>query len=165
MSGSPRRLLHLWLPAIGADAVADAAAEAPVPAAGAGRHVLLVDDDEVITTVAAELLRRAGYRVSIFNDPRAALAQLRRRPGDVDLLVTDLNRPDMSGRELRQLARAVRPELPVIISSGNLPDPETEGSAHEDGPTFRKQYLVEELLPLVAQQLASPTWPGPSQKA
>jgi two-component system cell cycle sensor histidine kinase/response regulator CckA len=157
--------VHLWLPAIGADAAADAAAEAPVLAAGAGGHIVLVDDDEVITTVAAELLRRAGYRVSVFNDPRAALAQLRRQPGEVDLLVTDLNMPEMSGLELRQLVRAVRPRLPVIISSGNLPDPETEGSAPEDGPTFRKQYLVEELLPLVAQQLASPTWPGPSQKA
>ena len=147
--------VHVWLPAIGADAAAEAAAAAPAATAGGGRHVLLVDDDEVITTVAAELLRRAGYRVSIFNDPRAALAQLRRQPDDVDLLVSDLNMPDISGLELRQLVHAVRPELPVIIGSGNLPDPDAEGSAPHAGPTFRKQYLVEELLPLVARQLAA----------
>jgi CheY-like chemotaxis protein len=77
--------------------------------------------------------------------------RLRRQPADVDLVVTDLNMPEMSGLELRQLAHAIRPELPVIVGSGNLPDDDLTRS--DGGPAFRKQYLVEELLPLVAQQL------------
>jgi len=143
--------VHLWFPSAAADTNAGAEAPAPAADAVAGRHILFVDDDEVITTLAAELLGRAGYRVSTFNDPRSALERLRRDPGDVDLLVTDLNMPELSGLELRQLARAIRPELPVIISSGNLPD--ADGDAAEGGPALRKQYLVEELLLVVAQEL------------
>ena len=147
-------IIHLRFPADAAAADAPAtAAVAPPPSAAAlpGRHVLLVDDDEVITTVAAEVLRRAGYRVSVFSDPRRALDRLRDPAADVDLVLTDLNMPEMSGLELRQRAHALRPGLPVIVSSGNLPDEEAAGN--DGGPAFRKQYLVEELLPLVAQQL------------
>jgi CheY-like chemotaxis protein/anti-sigma regulatory factor (Ser/Thr protein kinase) len=143
--------VHLRFPADAGDVQPGAEVELPSAAVVPGRHILLVDDDEVIITVAAEVLRRAGYRVSVFTDPRNAVDRLRRQPADVDLVVTDLNMPEMSGLELRQLAHAIRPELPVIVGSGNLPDDDLTRS--DGGPAFRKQYLVEELLPLVAQQL------------
>lgn len=150
--------IHLRFPADVAAADSTAEAQPPSAAPVPGRHVLLVDDDEVITTVAAEVLRRAGYRVSVFTDPRAALDRLRAGGADVDLVVTDLNMPEMSGLELRRQVRALWPGLPVIVSSGNLPDDETARA--DSGPAFRKQYLVEELLPLVAQQLQAAHPPG-----
>lgn len=143
--------VHLWLPA--ARATGESAAPAPAAAAvgGAGRHVLFVDDDEVITTVGQELLQRAGYEVTALNDPRAALELVRRDPRAVDLVVTDMNMPELSGLELRAQLRALRPDLPVIVSSGNL-----AGDEHppQSGPTMRKEHLVDELLPLVASLLA-----------
>jgi CheY-like chemotaxis protein len=85
---------------------------------GAGQHLMLVDDHPGMARVSAKLLETLGYRTSVFDDPREALSAFIAAPGGFDAVVTDLSMPQMSGEEFTRSLHAVRPTLPVIVSSG-----------------------------------------------
>jgi CheY-like chemotaxis protein len=113
--------VHVRLPA-----AATAAAPSPAqPAAGLvpdgkGRHVLYLDDDEVMAPLAGELLRRGGWRVSTFTD--AALAALHDPSHRFDLVVTDFNMPGRNGLEVIRRIAGRTPALPVVLTSGYIDD-------------------------------------------
>ncbi len=102
---------------------AEAGEEAPAPGpepVEAGRHdvVLLVEDEDVVRSVAAEQLRDLGYRVLEARDGVAAL-QLLQANSPVDLLVTDVGLPGgLNGRQVADQARESRPALPVLFITG-----------------------------------------------
>jgi PAS domain S-box-containing protein len=81
------------------------------------RLVLLVEDDELIRVTTAEMLRELGHTVQDVADGEQALALLDRGP--VDLLLTDLHLPQMSGRVLAGEARARHPGIAVIVATGD----------------------------------------------
>jgi CheY-like chemotaxis protein len=68
--------------------------------------------------VSGRLLETLGYRASVYEDPREALAAFRARPEAYDAVLTDLCMPQMSGEDLTRSVHALRPPLPVIVSSG-----------------------------------------------
>jgi CheY-like chemotaxis protein len=146
---------HIYLPRVdGADP-----SERPAPLAaanrGRGERVLYVDDDEVMIVMVERLLQRLGYDPVCHHDPEAALAAVRERPEEFDVAVTDLNMPGLSGLDVaREIAR-VRSDLPVIISSGNLPD-QLQNDARQAGvrALLHKQYTLEELGPVIHWVLA-----------
>jgi CheY-like chemotaxis protein len=86
---------------------------------GAGERLLVVDDEPVIARVVSEQLRRLGYRVTSVSDPEEALELIAEDPDDFDLLLTDLQMPRMDGVELAARAARLRPQLPVVLSTGN----------------------------------------------
>lgn len=123
----------LYFPAAN-DAVVLAPVETPKPKAvhGMGKRVMYVDDDEALVFLVERALTRKGFAVSTFTDPRLAVAALRARPLDFDLLVTDYNMPGYCGIDLLREARLIRPELPVALASGYV-TPEIEQSALNEG--------------------------------
>ncbi|WP_188127782.1 ATP-binding protein [Ruegeria intermedia] len=80
-------------------------------------HVLLVDDDENVLYVSRRLLASYGYRVEAYSLPTKALDAFRAAPDSYDILVSDLMMPDLSGTELIEAVRGVRPDLPAILIS------------------------------------------------
>ena len=86
---------------------------------GSGERLLVVDDEPVIMRVVSEQLRRLGYRVTAVTDPEEALELLADDPDEYDLLLTDLQMPRMDGVELAARVGRLRPELPIILSTGN----------------------------------------------
>jgi len=102
-----------------AEAPAPAAPTPPVPAPP-GRHIVYVDDYEALVFLAGRLLRKHGYRVSTFLSGEEALAWFRSSREPVDLCVTDHNMPGMSGVELAQAVRGLRPGLRIAIVSGHV---------------------------------------------
>ncbi|WP_284615934.1 hybrid sensor histidine kinase/response regulator [Aquabacterium humicola] len=109
---------EVWLPVRAA--VADrsrAAAPAETPR-GQGQRVLLVDDEEPLVRLAEELLTRLGYVPTGFTDARAALEALQAAPQRFDLLLSDEAMPGLTGTELARRARALRPDLPIVMCSG-----------------------------------------------
>ncbi|MBL8333988.1 MAG: PAS domain-containing protein [Rubrivivax sp.] len=145
---------HVCLPVQHAAAMPEAEAPAPPPARGGlGRHVLLVDDDEVMGQVAAELLRAAGFTVSVHTQATTALVQLREQP--VDVVVTDLHMPGVSGVDFARLARGLRRDLPVIVSSGYLSDERRDEALRAGASGFvRKERVVDELVEVVRGALS-----------
>jgi PAS domain S-box-containing protein len=105
----------------------DLPAAAIPPTQGKGEHILYVDDDEAINFLIQRLLERKGYRVTCCLSPAEALTALSANDSTFDVLVTDLTMPGMSGFDLIEAAKAVRPGLPMILTSGYVRD---EDQAH-----------------------------------
>jgi CheY-like chemotaxis protein len=115
--------LHVHLPAAHAEAQAPGIHVAgPTVASGDGRHVLYLDDDEVMAPLAEQLLRRGGYRVTACIDSEAALAAVRLEPHAFDAVVTDFNMPGRNGLEVTRALKALAPALPVVLTSGYIDD-------------------------------------------
>ena len=67
-------------------------------------------------------LTRQGYRVSAYADPQVALAAVRAAPLGIDMVVTDYHMPGISGLALSEALTALRPDLPIVLSSGYVSD-------------------------------------------
>jgi PAS domain S-box-containing protein len=112
---------------------------------GRGETVLLVEDQRAVREVLAQLLREAGYQVLEAGSGAAALTVAGQR--SIDLLITDIVMPDMSGGELLERMRADRPELPVVCMSGYAGDQVDPRSTPSARTAFlAKPFLPEELL-------------------
>ncbi len=83
--------------------------------------ILFVDDEEGITQVAEEILKVFGYRVEAVTDPKDALALFKLNPGYFDVVVTDMTMPNMTGAKLAEKLKKIRPDIPIIISTGHSP--------------------------------------------
>ncbi len=109
---------HLYFPAeLGAPARTLAAAPVATPA-GTGQHILLVDDEEALAQATTMSLTHFGYRVTGVHSAAEALTIFEHQPGGIDLVITDLTMPGMSGIELANALYEARPDLPVILASG-----------------------------------------------
>jgi CheY-like chemotaxis protein len=115
-------------------------------------HVLLVEDDQTFGETLGQVLRRAGYDVSIATDFRVALEVLESsRP--IDLLLTDIVMPaSVNGIALSRMARLRRRDLKVVYLTGyNIPGIENEAL----GPILRKPVEDAQLLNEVERALAA----------
>ena len=105
--------------------------------AGSGRHravrpestqltgketVLLVEDEDMVRRAVCAILRRGGYEILEAASGNAALELLRGFEGEVDLLVTDVVMPELSGRELALRVTELRPKIKVLYMSGYTDD-------------------------------------------
>lgn len=89
-----------------------------------------MDDEDAILRAYARLLRRAGYEALTANDAKAALAIV--EAGGLDVVISDIHMPGMSGIALLAAVRARDPELPFILMTG-VPHVETATQAIEHG--------------------------------
>jgi PAS domain S-box-containing protein len=113
-------------------------AEVPVEAAmqgaspaprGHGEQVLVVDDEETLLAVTAEMLSRMGYRPFTFSDSRAALAEFESNPGQFDAVITDEVMPHLAGTEFAARLRQRQAGIPVVLMSGYIGPMMTERAA------------------------------------
>ncbi|QGZ30625.1 response regulator [Stutzerimonas stutzeri] len=84
---------------------------------GNGEHILIVEDMPAVRMLVAEMLGEAGYRCSEAGDAATALSVLQ-DDHSVNLLLTDVGLPQLSGRELADTARSYRPTLPILFMTG-----------------------------------------------
>jgi two-component system cell cycle sensor histidine kinase/response regulator CckA len=109
--------------------------------------ILVVDDEEMILTMAETILSEYGYRVVTAGSGQKAMAVLSREDTRVDLIVTDLVMPVMSGRELVERARQLDPKLKILCMSGYvMPADRQTGTAY-----LQKPFTSRELLARVKQ--------------
>ena len=110
----------LYFPAVTAKAGTEEETSPAQNLRGVGLRVLYVDDEEALISLAKRMLTRLGHKVSGFTDPMGALAEFREHPEDYDVVVTDLSMPHMSGFELARGVLAVRPDMPLLMTSGRI---------------------------------------------
>jgi len=126
----------------------------PEPAAPAGRHVLILEDEVEIARLMARYLERLGYRASVAHEARAALQMIAEE--SPDLVLTDLKMPGMSGREFYAELRKTCPELAerVIFVTGDTVSPDTQSFLKQIGrPHLAKPFSLEEVRAAVAAAL------------
>jgi CheY-like chemotaxis protein len=80
--------------------------------------VLIVEDETAVRALVREILELSGYAVLEARGPHEALELLARRRGPVQLVVTDVVMPEMSGRELVERLARISPDTPVLYMSG-----------------------------------------------
>jgi len=112
---------------------------------GAGRTILIIDDEPAVRNVTRTLLERAGYTVLTAAGGVEGIALFDREAAGIDLVVLDLTMPHMSGKQVLAELTRIRPDIRVLLSSGyteaaNLPtDPNVAGF-------LNKPFRFEELL-------------------
>ncbi len=145
---------ELWLPATNQAAEAPARETAAEPCEETPKvTVLIVDDDPLIAMSTADMLADLGHEVIEADSGAEALAILQngRR---VDLLITDYSMPRMTGAELAEAAREIRPSLPILLATGFAELP--KGSTI-DLPRLGKPYIQEQLAAEISKVLRSAT--------
>ena len=116
--------------------------------------ILLVDDDPDIRSLTRTFLEHEGYSVFSSGDADRAVQIFRRVP-QIDLVVTDLYMPALSGMELGRRLKVIRQELPVLLISGGLVVEEQMLKMQEEGWSFlAKPFRLPELLSAVHRILA-----------
>lgn len=120
---------HLWLPIhTPTDTPASSVQTAGSPAISlSSAHVLLVEDEEIVSRLVCEILERQGHRVTVFADGRGAWEKLSATPGAFDAIVMDFNMPGLNGLELARRARDLPFKGIILVISGRV----TEGDRAE----------------------------------
>jgi CheY-like chemotaxis protein len=111
------------------------------PKLGSGAVILVVDDDALITLNTVDLVTEMGHSALEAFSGREALTLLEQR-SDISAMITDYSMPGMSGIELIEAARKLRPDLPVLLATGYSELPE---NVEIDVPRLEKPFREEEL--------------------
>ena len=115
--------------------------------------ILVVEDNENMRFVVAEMLRRANYRTAEAGSAGAALQQLTDDPS-IRLVITDLGLPDMPGSRLAEMIGRQHPGLEVLLMSGTSSQTEREDVLPVLGQVLRKPFSREALTQRVEDALA-----------
>jgi CheY-like chemotaxis protein len=127
-----------------AAAVAAAHDAAGAETGAAGLRIVLVEDEPELRETTTELLELLGHTVLPAGDAAAALVLLEENA--VDVMITDISLPDLSGEVLAARARALRPALRIIFASGQHPRFPLDGAQ-----LLLKPFSVDKLMQALAQ--------------
>jgi two-component system, cell cycle sensor histidine kinase and response regulator CckA len=121
----------------------------------AGATILVVEDDIAVRSSVRRLLERYGYHVLEAPSGNHALTAIAESAQAIDLVISDMVMPEMSGLELRQHLRELRPTLPVLLMSGYSEEAITRlGSPGSVGPLIEKPFTVQGILQKVKEALS-----------
>ena len=112
--------------------------------------ILMVDDEDLLLTMGQAIMSSFGYKVVTANSGQKALEILAKNDPAIDLLITDLVMPGMSGRELVDQARKILPDLRILCTSGYV----FPGKDEQDIAYLQKPFTSRELLAKVKNALA-----------
>jgi CheY-like chemotaxis protein len=108
--------------------------------------VLLVDDERMIIDVSGPMLEKLGYRVVIAQSGQEAVDVVSDEERPLDLVILDLVMPGMDGRATFDRIRRIRPELPVLLSSGYAVNSQATEILHKGCEGFiQKPFNINEL--------------------
>lgn len=82
--------------------------------------ILVVDDDDTVLALLVFILRRAGFCVLSASGGLAALSVARETAGKIDMLLSDIDMPGMSGVDVGEELKKLRPDLRVMLMSGGV---------------------------------------------
>jgi hypothetical protein len=148
----------LYLPA------ATGAAPAPAPAEeraaeelGGIETVLVVEDDQAVRRLARQVLENHGYHVLEVDSARRALELCDEDGASVDLVLSDVVMPGLSGRQLVEMLESQHPHIKVLLTSGYMPGEEAAGPEEPSNTAFLpKPFTAAELLRKVREALDAP---------
>jgi CheY-like chemotaxis protein len=113
-------VFRIYFPAVAEYAEALSGAEPEAELTSATETILLVEDEDQVRNLTRTLLARQGYRVLEASSGAAALSLAREYPERIDLLLTDVVMPQMSGPDLAGELRSLHPEISVLFMSGYM---------------------------------------------
>lgn len=118
------------------------------------RTILLVDDDRTTLQVLRKMLQQQGYTVLFAADSQTALKLFQLHAHPIDLLLCDVVMPHLSGPQLAERIRAVRPTVPVLFISGLMQESAVQEWLRSGAQFLRKPVTQEQLVEKVHQLIA-----------
>jgi two-component system cell cycle sensor histidine kinase/response regulator CckA len=113
--------------------------------------ILLVDDEDLLLRMGETILSSYGYRILTANSGQKALEIISEEKAPIDLLLTDLVMPLMSGRELVEQVQKISPKTRIVCTSGYV----WPGNKQEQAAFLQKPFTTQELLMKVKQSLGT----------
>jgi len=125
------------------------------PIQGAGQTVLVVEDDDAVREVIGRILTKASYQVLVAATPKEAIEFCVNPMIRIDALLSDVVMPEMSGPQMVEKIRAVRPQLPTLLMSGYTAGATLNTADTSDElPLLRKPFSTADLLQRIHDLLA-----------
>ena len=149
-------LFKVYLPSTSGAAEKDDAAGGAALKRTAGVRVLLVDDDPAVLYVGQALLEELGHSVVAAAGPKPALETFSRDPFRFDLAILDEQMPRMPGTALLRELRRMRPDLPVIVASGQGPRLSVANENLRGVRWLNKPYDLQDLERQVQEAVGAP---------
>jgi len=120
---------------------------------GSGETVLVVEDEETVRLLIIEVLAELGYRVLQASNGEEAIRHVK-AGGPIDLLITDVGLPGLNGRQVAEIARAIRPGLRVLFVTGYAAKATVRSSFLEPGmDLIPKPFNMSELAAKISEML------------
>jgi CheY-like chemotaxis protein len=121
---------------------------------GAGKRVLVVDDHDPTRQTITRMLEAGGFEVVQASSGNEALARLSRESEDIDMVLSDVTMPGMTGIDLSYQIRELYPSMPVAIVSGDVSELERSIIGRADVPFIKKPFHAESLYSAVKEAIA-----------
>ena len=149
---------HIYLPRVDGAATPVPKAVAAAQTLRGDETILLVEDDDAVRIFAERVLKSHGYRVISTGRVEDAIASIERgSPMLADLVVTDVVMPSMTGKQLADRLRAIRPNLKILFVSGySLDVIEPKGITPEDVDFLAKPFTSQALAAKIRGMLGMP---------
>jgi CheY-like chemotaxis protein len=147
-------VISLYLPA--ADGHKEASEDEPAfsAIAGRGQTVLVVEDDDAVRLLICEVLSELSYNAIEAADADQAIPFLAGNRS-IDLMVSDVGLPSMNGRQLAEVARQHRPDLPILFVTGYAENAATKASfLGTNMDMISKPFAVEKLAAKISELMA-----------
>ena len=133
-------VFKVYLPEASATLPSEKGAETELqPPERGSETILVVEDEEIVRTLAVRGLREHGYTVVEARNGTEALDYVRQHPGTVDLVISDVVMPELSGRELGQNLSLFDPDLPILYMSGYTGDDVVQRGLLDPGAPFQQK--------------------------
>jgi CheY-like chemotaxis protein len=115
------------------------------------KTVLVVDDDPINLLLTSRILQKYGCRVLMANSPKQAIELFRQYTQLIDILLSDVNMPEMNGYGLAEFLRSLNPQLPVIFMSAG----QDKEAPKRNFSVLCKPFTFEDLIESVVAALHS----------
>jgi len=136
----------IYLPRVSVGGTAAAESVRAGVTRGGSETVLIVEDEDMVRSLASRTLREHGYTVLEARHGVDALRQLEVQPSAVDLVISDVVMPEMGGRELGRRLATLRPSLPVLYISGYTGEDVIQRGLLDAGAPFQQKPFAPEGL-------------------
>lgn len=127
--------------------------------------VLLVEDEAVVREITGQVLENAGYCVLESGCPKEALHMASQHAGKLDVLLTDVVMPGMTGIDLADRLRILQPDLVTVFMSGYAESDILRRINATSAMHIQKPFTVNSLLSRIAEALSASTSPQASDLA
>jgi CheY-like chemotaxis protein len=156
--------VKVYLPRVATAGDATALSEEGTPLPVGTETILIAEDEDRVRSLAVAVLMQQGYTVIEARDGQEALALAKEYDGEIQLLLTDVVMPKMSGKDLADEMRRIRPGLKVVLCSGYTGDTVMQqGVLDASAPFLQKPFTLRSLAVTVRAVLDAGTG-GPLAK-
>ena len=153
---------RIFLPSVESSATLPASEEDRATSLQGGETVLLVEDDAAVCELVRSVLTTQGYSVLAARHPQEAEAICKSHPRRIQLLLTDVIMPEMSGPELANRLKVLHPQMRVLFMSGYIDDSVVRQEIHDRGIAYlQKPFPPMSLAKKIREVLDSSPVPSP----